>query len=104
MDIRQRRELLQLLAPGIGNAGLDRRLADMVEHEAHLRALPHHLDRVRQMMMEDADVEGEIMRRQQLQPVDEVGLDAEIGIALVLDQPADAAQGLVLRAVGRARL
>ena len=103
MDIGQRRKFLQLLPPGIGNAGLDRRLADMIEHEAHLGALLHHLDRIRQVMVEDADVEDEIMRRQQLQRLDEIGLDAEIRIGLVLDQAAHAAQSSCSAASDRAR-
>ena len=71
-------------------------LADVVEHEAHLGALLHHLDDVRQMMVEDADVEREVVRGEQLQAGDEVRLDAEVRVGLVLDQPADAAQGPVL--------
>ena len=47
-------------------------------------------------MMENADVEDEIVRCQELQALDEIGLDAEIRIALRLDQPAHAAQRLVL--------
>ena len=90
-------------APGIEvSPALIAGLADMVEHEADLRALPDHLDHVRQMVVEDADVEGEVVRREQLEPGDEVGPDAEIGIGLVLDQPADAAQQLVLAQLGRA--
>ena len=45
-------------------------------------------------MVEDADVEDEVVRREQLQPGDEVRLDAEVRVGLVLDQPADAAQRL----------
>ena len=96
VDIRQARQLLEVLAPGIEDSGLDARLADMVEHEAHLRALADHLDRIRHLMVEDADVESEVVGGEQLEPVDEIGADAEIGIGLGLDQPPDAAQDLVL--------
>jgi hypothetical protein len=48
-------------------------------------------------MVEDADVEDEVIAGQQLQAFDEPRLDAEIGIGLVLDQPADAARCLQTR-------
>src|SRR5439155_19891286 len=95
MYIRQGRELLEVLAPGIEYAGLDRGLADMIEDEADFRTLPHHLDRIGYLMVQDADIEGEIVRRQQLQSGDEVGTDAKFGIGLVLDQAPHRAQGLV---------
>ena len=47
--------------------------------------------------MEDADVEGEIVLRQQFEPFDEVGPQAEFRIGLGLDQPPDGAQDPVPR-------
>ncbi len=46
--------------------------------------------------MEDADVEHQVIRGKQLQPLDELRPDAEVGVGLVLDQPPDAAQNFVL--------
>ena len=95
MDVALRCERLDVPAPGLGQPGLDAGLADVVEHEADVRALPDHLDHVGQMVVEDADVEAEVVRRQQLEAGDEVGLDAEIGIGLGLDEPPHRAQDLV---------
>ena len=89
-------ELLEVLPPGIDEPRLDRRLSDVIEHEAHLGAAAHHLDHIGQMMMEDADVEADIVRRQELQPGDEIGPYAELRIGLVLDEPPDSAKNLVL--------
>src|SRR5262249_18308389 len=85
-----------MLAPGIEDSGLDSRLADMVEHEAHLGTLAYHPNRIRHLMVQDADVESEGMPREELEAVDEIGANAEIWIGLVLDQTPDGAQDLVL--------
>ena len=41
-------------------------------------------------MMQDAYVEGEIMRRKQLEPFDELRANAEFRIRLRLNEPSDA--------------
>src|SRR5438093_1337542 len=89
-------ELLEITPPWIDLARLDRRLADMVEHEAHFGTPVDHLDDVRQVMVEDADVEGDVVRGEKFQSGDEIGLDAEIGIGLSLDESSHRAKDLVL--------
>ncbi len=95
MDVRHGCKLAQMLSPGVEQPGLDPGLADMVEDKADLGALPDHPDHVRHLMMVDADVEGEIVGRQQLQAGDKVGTNAEFGIGPVLDQAPDGTQDLV---------
>src|SRR3978361_615489 len=68
----------------------------MVENEAHLGTAPHHLDRVRKLVMIDADVERKIVARQQFQRLDQLWPQHESGIGLVLDQAPDAAHSLQL--------
>ena len=92
MDVRQAGELCRCCRHGIDHAGLDRRLADMVEHEADLGTVSDHLDHLGQLMVKDADVEGKIVRSQKLQTLEEAGGNAEIGIGLVLDEPPDGTQ------------
>jgi Lrp/AsnC family leucine-responsive transcriptional regulator len=96
VDIRQTCKLLHVPAPGVEETGFDGGLADMVEHEAHLRALLDHLDDARHLLMKDADVEREIMLGEKLQTLDEAGAGAEFGIGLGLDQAPYTAQELVL--------
>ena len=48
------------------------------------------------MMVEDADIERDVVRREQFQPRDEIGPDAEVRVRLVLDQPAHRAKDLVV--------
>ena len=87
-DVRKRRQRLDLACPGLDHTRGDGRLADMVEDEAHLGALLDHADDVRQVVVEDADVEDEVMRREELQrgergdaiqPGGETGLPAKAG-------------------------
>ena len=52
---------------------------DVIENEAQLRASLHHLDGVRQMVVQDTDIEGEVARREELKAGDEVWPDAEVG-------------------------
>ena len=104
VDIRHRGQLLQVLPPRIENARLDAGLADVVEDEADFRTLPDHLDHIRHLMMKDADVEGDVMGRQQFQAFDELRPDAKIRIGLGLDQAPDGAQELVLAQFFEVRL
>ena len=49
----------------------------------------HHLDDVRQVVVEDADVEGQVARGEEGEALEEVRPQAEVGVGLVLDQPPD---------------
>src|ERR1700735_4721182 len=78
-------------APWLDETRLDARLGDMVENEGDFRTTPHHLQHIRQLMVEDADVERKIVFRQKLQRLQKRRTKHELWVRLVLDQAAHAA-------------
>ena len=89
VDIGHFRQGLELVLPRVEDPVPDVRLADMVQDEGDFGALPHEFDRIRQLRVEDADIEGESARGQQPDPFDEFRLQTEVGV-LGLQQAADA--------------
>jgi hypothetical protein len=78
----------------------------VVEDEAHLGAAADQFHGRRELVVGDADVESEVEPRQELHALDETRPQAELGVRLVLEQPADAAAEVVrgeLLEVGRDR-
>ena len=61
----------------------------MIQDEGDVGALPDEFDRVRQLRVEDADIEGQPVGRQKPDPFDEPGLQAKVGV-LGLQQAANA--------------
>jgi hypothetical protein len=89
-DVGQGGELAQLGAPRIELPRADAGLAQVIEHEAHLRALPHQPDDIRELPVIDAEVETETKPRQQPHAAHEIRSQAEGIVGLVLQQPAHA--------------
>ena len=88
-DIGHFRQGLQFVLPRVENLVLDVGLADMIQDEGDIGALPDEFDGVRQLRVEDADIEGQPVRRQQADAFNKPGLKAEISV-LGLQQAADA--------------
>src|SRR5262249_2024395 len=85
-NIRQRRQLAHLLAPGVEQMAFDIWLAQVIEDEADLGAAADELGGGRKLGMEDADVERETILGQQLYAVDEIRPQAEVDLCFALKQ------------------
>ena len=88
MDIRQRRERLNLLFPRVEQLVFDVGLADVVQDELDVRTLFHEPNGIGELWVEDTDVETQSVARECFNTVHEVGLDTEI-YAFGLDESTD---------------
>ena len=80
------RQLAHMVAPGIEQTRFDARFADVVEDEPDIRRVADHLDRGRHLVMQDADIEGNVPVPKKLQTCKKIRVNTEIRIRLVLDK------------------